>query len=116
MRPTKNNVYSLDQLLKRRKSLKTCTNQNTNGQVINMMTYCSCCEKQTTKKNFSGGFYLCDDCVDLTPSEIYVKVVDNIENDLKSEIQSYIDWDAEDLDYLYYMVWCDDNDTPPLNR
>lgn len=112
-RPGKTNVFHLDQLLKRRSKETTKCNHK-QGKVINMMTYCAACESQITIKNKIGGFYLCNDCSDLTPPEIYVKVADSIENDLRKEIPSYIDWDEEDLDYLYYTFWCED-ENPPIN-
>lgn len=111
-RPGETNVFYLDQLLKSRS--KEIKNYNTKSKVINMMTYCSACERQITIKNKIGGFYLCEGCRDLTPPEIYVKVSDIIEKDLRKEIPSYIDWDEEDLDYLYYTFWCED-ENPPIN-
>lgn len=111
----KTNVYFLDQMFNRR-STKDVKNEQYNGEckVINIMTYCAACETQTTRKNQMDGFHLCGSCIDLTPPEIYVKVADSIENELRRESPSFIDWDEEDLDYLYYTFWCED-ENPPSN-
>ena len=110
-RPT-SNVYYLDQKRRNVKKSNKTTNKQFNNNVIELTTCCEVCGCKTTKKNFINGMYMCEDCIALSPSEIYNKVADDIEDYFKQEIQEYINWDNEDLDYLYYTVWCDDNNKP----
>lgn len=107
-RPQPTNVHYLDQkMLRSRRN----TGKKYRDNLIEIMTCCELCKTRTTKKNFVNGLYLCDDCESIPGPEIYTKVVDDIEQDLRKEIQNYINWDEEDLDQLYYMVWCDNEPT-----
>lgn len=113
-RPNLTNVRYLDQ-----KTLN-CRNISTGKKYMNnlieMMTCCEICNSKTTKKNYVNGLYLCEDCESLSASEIYTKIADDFENKLKKEVQNYINWDEEDLDHLYYMVWCDNEPTNDTKR
>ncbi|MNC00863.1 hypothetical protein D3C81_760840 [compost metagenome] len=114
-RPKSTKVHYLNQKLLKSRSTET-NNTINKDNVIELMTCCEICDTITTKKNFINGMYMCEECAELSASEIYNKVASTIENNIKNEMQTYINWDEEDLDYLYYTFWCDNNDNSPNNN
>lgn len=97
---TSSNVHYIDQ---KRKTKRTKNNEYKGAKLVSAMTYCQCCKKQITKKNKVDGFFLCDNCHDLTPPEIYIQITENVDH----KAPQYVNWE-DDLDYLYHHFWLDE--------
>ena len=57
-------------------------------KVVSIMTTCTICEKDITKKNFEDGIFLCEECINLSIVERVEKLNTIIKN---KALDEYID-------------------------
>jgi|BioPla2DNA2_1021312.scaffolds.fasta_scaffold186237_2 epoxyqueuosine reductase QueG len=66
-----------------------------NTKIVSIITNCAVCEKNTTKKNFEDGIFLCDECIKLSVAERENKKTEKLLDDYIEILHLLDDQDEE---------------------